>query len=186
MSLHKIYNRYAKSLIEISQDVGELDATIENANYFTEVTKVRDFSNLLKNPVFKPEMKLKIIDSLFKGKVNDVFYKFLQLVIRKGRESLLPAIMNEVLVQNKKMNKITDISLTTAVDLPEEFLSVLRDSLQKASITDENLEIITKTDKSIIGGFIIQVEDKLIDSSIKNKLRKVEKNIIEDKYIRVI
>jgi len=186
MSLHKIYSRYAKSLIEISNENGELDSTIENAKYFAEHVKVRDFHNLLKNPVFKPELKLKVVDTLFKGKVNDIFYKFLILVVKKGRESLLPFIMEEVLAQNKKMNKITDVNLTTAVDLPEEFLSQLRSSLEKADLTDDKIEIKTKTDKSIIGGFIIEVEDKLIDSSIKSKLKKIEKNIIEDKYIRVI
>lgn len=186
MSLHKIYSRYAKSLIEISRDNGQLDATIENAEYFTEVVKVRDFHNLLRNPVIKPALKLKVIDALFKGKVNDIFYKFLVLVVKKGRESLLPSILKEVLVQNKIRNKITDISLTTAIDLPEGFISQLRTSLEKASITDDNLDITTKTDKSIIGGFILEVEDKLIDSSIKSKLKKIEKTIIDDKYIRVI
>jgi len=94
--------------------------------------------------------------------------------------------MQELLMQYKKMKKITDISLTTAVDLPEEFVSKLRLLLQKASITDENIEIKTKKDKSIIGGFVIQVEDKLIDASVKSKLTKIEKTIIDDKYIRII
>lgn len=181
MSLHKIYSRYAKSLIEISKENGKLESTIEAAEYFLEVTKVRDFSNLLKNPVFKSEVKLNIFDALFAGKVNDIFQKFLVLTVKKNREILLPAIMKEVLLQNKKMKKITDISLTTAVNLPEDFLGKLRESLSKASITDENLEITTKIDKSLIGGFVIQVEDKLIDSSIKNKLKSIEKSIIEDK-----
>jgi len=186
MSLHKIYNRYAKSLIELSQDRGELESTIESAKFFLEVTKNRDFSNLLKNPVFKNELKLKVIDALFKGNVNEIFEKFLVLTIKKNREILLPEIMQELLMQYKKMKKITDISLTTAVDLPEEFVSKLRLLLQKASITDENIEIKTKKDKSIIGGFVIQVEDKLIDASVKSKLTKIEKTIIDDKYIRII
>jgi len=140
---------------------------------FLEVAKVRDFSNLLKNPVFKSELKLKVFDAIFKGKVNEIFEKFLVLTVKKNREVLLPEIMKELLLQNKKMKKITDISLTTAVDLPEEFIAKLRDSLRNASITDDNIEIASKTDKSIIGGFVIQVEDKLIDSSIKSKLKKI-------------
>ena len=186
MSLHKIYSRYAKSLIEISQESGELESTIENARYFHKVTEVKDFTNLLKNPVFKPEMKLKVIKSLFEGKVNDIFYKFLVLVIKKGREGLLPSIFKEVLEQYKRILKVTDISLTTAVDLPKDFISKLKESMLKSSITDENLEVSTNIDKSILGGFIIEVDNKLIDSSVRSKLKKIEKNIVEDKYIRVI
>lgn len=186
MSLYKIYSRYAKSLIEISQESGELESTIENTKYFQKVAKVKDFSNLLKNPVLKPGLKIKIFDSIFKGKVNDIFYKFLIIVIKKGRERLLPFIVDEVLAQNKRKLNITDINLTTAVDLPTDFISKLKKSMLDASILSKNLDIHTNVDKDIIGGFILEVEDKLLDSSVKSKLRKIKKNIIEDKYIRVI
>ncbi len=186
MSLHKIYSRYAKSLIEISQEQDVLDSTIESAKFFLEVNKVRDFRNMLKNPVFKSEIKLKVFDAIFKGKVNEIFEKFLVLTVKKNREILLPEIMEELLLQDKKMKKITDINLTTASQLPEEFIAKLRESLQKAAITAEHLEINTKVDKSIIGGFIIQVEDNLIDNSIITKLKNIEKNIIDYKHIRVI
>ena len=186
MSLHQIYSRYAKSLIEISKEQGVLEKTIEDAKFFNEILKVKDFKNLLRNPVFKPEMKLKILDKIFKGKVNDVFYKFLQLVIKKGRENMLPDIINEILDQYKRMLKITDIYLTTAVPLPADFLEKLKKQLLASSITDESLEINTNIDKSILGGFIIKVEDKLIDASVKTKLKEIKKDIIETKYIRII
>ena len=186
MSLYKIYSRYAKSLIEISQESGELESTIESSKYFKEVTKVKDFSSLLKNPVFKSDLKIRVFDSLFKDKVNDVFYKFIILVIKKGRESLLPFIFDEVLAQNKRKLNITDINLTTAVELPADFISKLKKSMIDASISSGKLDIKTNINKDIIGGFILEVEDKLLDSSIKSKLRNIQKNIIEDKYIKVL
>ena len=186
MSLHKIYSRYAKSLIEISQEQGVLDNTIESAKFFLEVNKVRDFRNMLKNPVLKSEIKLKVFDSIFKGKVNDVFEKFMVLTVKKNREILLPEIMLELLLQDKKMKKITDINLTTAVELPQDFITKLKNSLLEAKLTEDNLDITTKIDRSLIGGFVIQVEDKLIDNSIITKLKNIEKNIIDNKHIRVI
>ena len=186
MSVHQIYARYAKALIEISEERGELESTIENAKYFNEVVKVRDFNTMLKNPVFKPELKLKVFNSLFKDKLNEIFYKFIVLVVKKGRESMLPSIISEVLEQYKRMLKITDIKLTTAVGMSDDFISKLKESLLSSSISDDKVEIVTKVDKDIIGGFIIEVENKLIDSSIKSKLKKIENNIIEKKYIKVI
>ena len=179
MSLHKIYSRYAKSLIEISKEQDSLDKTIEDARLFREVLKVKEFRNLLKNPVFKPGTKIKIFESIFKDKVSDIFYKFLILVIKKGRESLLPGIIDEILYQYKKMLHITDIFLTTAIPMPGDFLEKLKKHLLESSITEEDVDITSKVDKNIIGGFIIKVEDNLLDASVKTKLKKIEKSIIE-------
>ena len=186
MSVHKITSRYAKSVIELANEQGILEEVIENAKFFKQVTKNRDFYNLLKNPVYKTDTKLKVFSSLFKGKVSDLFYRFIELVVKKNRENLLPSIMNEILIQYKLMQKITDIELTTAVKMPDTFISELKKSLQNTSLIDKNIEINTQVDKSILGGFIIKVDDKLLDSSVKSKLKKIEKNIIETKYIRVI
>jgi len=186
MSLHKITSRYAKSIIELAQEQDILDEVIENAKFFKEVAKNRDFTSLLKNPVYKPVTKLKVFSALFKNKVNPLFYRFLELVVRKERERLLPLIMDDILLQYKSMQKITDIDLTTASEMPDEFINKLKEVLRKSSLIDENMEINTNIDKSILGGFIIRIEDKLIDSSVKTKLKAIEKNIIEKKYIKVI
>ncbi|MGE5355169.1 MAG: ATP synthase F1 subunit delta [Deltaproteobacteria bacterium] len=186
MSLYKIVSRYARSLIEISIEKKQLETTIENARYFQEVSKIREFKNLLLNPVIKPDKKLKVFESLFKDQVNDFFYKFMQLVIKKGRESILPEIADEVLDQYKRMKMITDIQLTTATPLDLDFMKRLNDSLIKSAITAEKLDFKTKVDKDIIGGFIIQIEDQLIDSSIRKKLKNIESEIIEKRFIRSI
>ncbi|HHH52870.1 MAG TPA: ATP synthase F1 subunit delta, partial [Bacteroidetes bacterium] len=141
MSIHKITSRYAKSIIELGKEQGFLDEIIKNASFFKEVTKNREFANLLKNPVFKPEIKLKVFSKLFKKNVNPIFYRFLELVIKKNRESLLPEIMNEILVQYKSMQKITDLTLITAVEVPQDFIKKLEKVLKKGSIIEENVEI---------------------------------------------
>ncbi|HEB61647.1 MAG TPA: ATP synthase F1 subunit delta [Bacteroidetes bacterium] len=186
MSVHKITSRYAKSIIELAQEQGVLEEVIENAKLFKEVAKNRDFLSLLRNPVYKPVTKLKVFSALFQNKVNKIFYRFIELVVRKNRENLLPLIMDEILIQYKSMQKITDIELTTASEMPDEFITELKNVLKKTSLIDENMEINTHIDKSILGGFIIRIGDKLIDSSAKSKLKAIEKNIIETKYIRVI
>lgn len=186
MSVYKIVSRYARSLIEISVERDQLESTIENAKFFQEIAKLRDFRNLLLNPVIKPDVKLKVFEKIFKDQVNDFFYKFMQLVIRKGRESILPEIADEILDQYKTMMMVTDIQLTTASKLDPDFMERLNESLIKSSITAEKLEFRTKVNKDIIGGFIIQIEDKLIDSSVRKKLKSIENEIIEKRFIKVI
>ncbi len=186
MSVHKITSRYARSIIELAQEQGILEEVIENAKFFKMVAKNRGFMRLLRNPIYKPVTKLKVFSALFGNKVNKIFYRFLELVVKKGRESLLPLIMDDILLQYKSMQKITDIELTTASEMPDEFIAKLKDVLKKSSLIEENMEINTHIDKSIMGGFIIKINDKLIDSSVKTKLKAIEKNIIETKYIKVI
>lgn len=186
MSAFKIISRYARSIIEISIEKDVLKSTIEDSKMFSEVSKNRDFKNLLSNPVIKADTKIKVFESIFKKDVNDIFYKFIELVTKKGRESLLPEIAQEILDQYKRMQMVTDISITTATELDKNFMDRMNEALIKSSITAEKLEFKSKVDKDIIGGFILQIEDKLIDSSVKTKLKKVEKEIFENRYIRAI
>lgn len=186
MSSFKIISRYAKSLIEIGVDQNQLKSTVDDAEFFSQVCKSKDFINLLKNPIVKPDVKLKIFDKLFKNNVNNVFYQFLVLVIKKGRESLLPEIADEIQKIYKKMLEITDIQLTTASKLSDDFVQKLNDELLKSSITQKELDVKTIIDPKIIGGFVLKIQDKLIDASVLSKLKQVESEIIAKGYEKLI
>ena len=186
MSDYKIVSRYAKSIIEISQDKNLLTSTIDDAKYFKEICKVREFRSMLNNPIIKPDTKIKVFDKLFKDNVNDFFYKFMILVIKKNRENTLPDIADEILDIYKRMMQITNVELTTAKELSSEFIVKLKNDLLKSDITEKSIDLKTRVDEKIIGGFILKVYDKLIDSSVLAKLKKMESEIIEKGYERVI
>jgi len=179
MSVIRIASRYAKSLLDLAKEQGSLDTVVEDIKTFNGATQNRDLYLLLKSPIVKGSKKLEIFKTIFDGKLDKLTMAFMDIVIRKGRESLLPEIGAEFLNQYKALNKVSAVKLTTAQPITDTALEAIKAKLLGSTITDESVEIETAVDESLIGGFVVQVGDKLVDASVAHKLREVAKAIAE-------
>ena len=92
MAFHKVASRYAKSLLDLAKEQGNVAGVYEDIKTFMQAAQNREFYLFLKSPVIKADKKEKIFQELFQGKIQDLTFKFMQLLIQKGRESLLPSI----------------------------------------------------------------------------------------------
>src|SRR4051812_15755795 len=89
----RLASRYAKSLIDLSIERGQLGAVFNDMQYLNMVTRSnRDFTAILKSPVVTPDRKQSIIDTVTEGKITELTASFIRLLIRKGREANLPEI----------------------------------------------------------------------------------------------
>lgn len=100
---------------------------------------------------------------------------FIDMVIMNTRESYIPAIARVFMSDTMKYNGITEMVLTTAVKTDDKVKKQVSELVSSAFNTKVELKEII--DKDIIGGFILRIDDKLIDASIRNKLRKIEKEL---------
>lgn len=186
MSVTRIASRYAKSLIDLAVEKNKLERVTEDVTSFKEVTKVRDFYLLLKSPIIKGDKKWAIIQKLFGGKYDELTMAFLKILIQKGREMYLPEIAHEYSEQYKVIKKITIVTVTSAKPLSKEVLDAIRQKLLKSSSTSDNIEIITKVDPTLIGGFILEYDDKLFDNSVVHKLDLLKKEFKDNLYVSQI
>lgn len=186
MSVQRIASRYAKSLIELSQEQGKLERTLEDVKSFQKATKNRDFYLLIKSPVVSASKKLSILDALFKGKYDELTMAFLRILVNKGREMYLPEVANEFVDQYKKLKHISTVKVRSAVPLSEATLKAIHDKLQASQSTDEKVELITEVDESLIGGLVLEFEDKIYDASIAHKLEKMHREFGDNLYISKI
>ncbi len=186
MSIQRIASRYAKSLLDLAIDQNKLDRVLEDVQSFKEVSKNRDFYLLLKSPIIHASKKAEIIDMLFGDKYEQLTMAFLRILCTKSRESYLPEIASEFIDQYKKVKRISEVKLTSATPLSAEVLKAIHDKLKASSYTSDNVEITTEVDPSLIGGFIVQFDDKLYDASIANKLSDLRKEFDENLYISQI
>src|SRR5690606_34344345 len=152
--------RYAKSLIELAQDRGTLERTLEDVQSFKEVSKNRDFYLLIKSPVVPASKKLSILDVLFKGKYDELTMAFLRILVNKSREAYLPEIADEFIAQYKKLKHISTVKVRSAVPLSDATLKSIKEKLLASHSTDEKVEIVTQVDESLIGGLILEFDDK--------------------------
>ncbi len=186
MSVQRIATRYAKSLIDLAEERGKLDRVLEDVKSFKEVSKNRDFELLLKSPIVKPDKKEKVFKALFEGKYDELTMAFLTILLKKGREAALVDIANEYIIQYKIIKHISTVKLTTASKLSDAALDTIRQKLVASNVTDNNVEITTIVDPKLIGGFVIEFDNRLYDTSVQHKLNLLKKEFKDNLYISQI
>lgn len=182
MSTARLATRYAKSLLDLAIERGELDEVIADINGFHEALKSRDFYLMLKSPVIPPARKAEIFSHLFKGKAREITFGFFMMVIRKGREAALPDIIQSFIGQYKKLRNIVGVTVVTAVPMDAATEQAIRAKLTEIGAITGEIEMQVKVDPSLIGGFQIEFDDRLIDTSISGKLMKMRRDLAINLY----
>lgn len=184
MSAYALSSRYAKALLDLAVEKEQLEEVNADVRFFNSVCKsVHEFILLLKNPIIHSDKKQKIMELIFKDKFNSITFAFFNLVISKRREAFLSEIASSFIAQYNKIKNITEVTLTTATEADEAVIEKVKQLiLQKAKI--ENIALKTKVDAGIIGGFILNYEDKMYDASIHRQLEILDDNFLENIYIR--
>lgn len=184
MSIEKVASRYAKSLLELADENKKLDVVMKDIQFFDKVVENKDFYLLMKSPVVPKDKKLKIFSSIFESRLDPLTLGFLRITIQKGREDLLPGMSDSFLAQYKALHKITTVTVTTVAPAEPAFLDTLKKNLEKASTTKDTIELITKTDPDLMGGFILEWDDKKYDASVRYKLSELKKDFKKNVYER--
>ena len=182
----RLSGRYAKSLIDLAQETNQLEPVYKDMLYLQAVCKEsREFVNLLKSPVIKADKKAQIIDAVTTGKVSDLTAKFNRLLVAKGREADLPEIVNAFIDMYNNIKCIHKVKLTTAEPVSEE----LKQSILKKISSDteiEHIELESVVRSELIGGFILEFDNNMVDASILRDLKDIKKQFQENIYVQQI
>ncbi len=182
MSINKIASRYAKSLLDLAKDQNKVEAVLEDVKMFKQATENRDLYLLLKSPIVNTQKKLTILKEIFGGKMDELTMSFVNIITKKGREAYLPEINNEFITQYRAFNKISKVVVTTANPLSEADFERIKSKLNESGETLDNLEIERKVDPTLIGGFKIEIGDKLYNASVSHKLEQLKKQFAGNAY----
>ncbi|HIP35927.1 MAG TPA: ATP synthase F1 subunit delta [Crocinitomix sp.] len=172
-----VASRYAKSLLELSIEKNNIDKINEDMVQLSEICKEsKELTNLLKNPIVNSDKKANVFDKLFKGKVDDLSLSFIQLITKNKRENLLPNIAYSFTLLYKEHKHILDVELVSAQPIDDATKTKIIEKV-KTKYDGYTINLIEKTDVSLIGGFIIKIKDKQLDASIASQLTNL-KNIL--------
>jgi F-type H+-transporting ATPase subunit delta len=179
----RLAGRYAKSLIDLAIERDQLDLIYKDMLFLQEVCKIsRDFVILLKSPVIKADKKGKILDAITAGKISPVTEAFNKLLLRKSREAFLPEIVSAFIEQYKSFKGIHMVKLTTAQPLSEELQDSIVARIRAVRALPE-IELHTEVKDEIIGGFILEVGDHLVDASVSFELNNLKKQFQNNDFI---
>lgn len=175
--------RYAKSLIDLSIEKGQLENVFADMQWLQSVCKgSREFVNVLRSPIINSDKKRKIIDAVIKDKVSELTDVFTSLLVQKGRESNLPEIITAFVHQYKEYKHIYSVKLTTATALTEELKAAIVKQIQSVSEM-QNIELETIVKPELIGGFVLQAGDQLVDASVAYDLKEVARQFENNDFV---
>lgn len=184
MQSPRLAGRYAKSLIDLSQEKGQLELVYKDMQYLQQVVKQsRDFVVLMKSPVIKADKKNAILDAVSAGRISDLTKAFNRLLVVKGRENVLPEVVNAFIDQYNTIKGIHKVKLTTAIEASEELKQSMISKL-KAETGFTTVELETKVDPAIVGGFILEFSNKKVDASIIRDLKDIKKQFLDNHYVQ--
>jgi F-type H+-transporting ATPase subunit delta len=178
----RLASRYAKSILDLSIEKGQLEEVYADMMWLHSVCKNRDFVNMLRSPIINAETKKKIVEAVTRNNISDMTSRFLVLLVSKSRESNLPEMVNSFISAYKSLKNIQIVKLTSATALSDASRSAIVEQV-KRSAGFEHIEIEEKIDPSIIGGFVLQVGDKLVDASVSYDLRQIAKQFSNNDFI---
>lgn len=179
----RVASRYAKSLIGLANEQGALEEVYKDMLFLQNTFKHnRDLTLLLQSPIIKTDKKQAILKELFSASVGKLSNAFIHLLASKRREMHLEAIAEEFVAQYKAQKNILTAVITSAAGLDNVLLKQVQDLLKQSSKGE--VELIEKTDKDLIGGFVLRMGDKQVDASILRKLKNMQRAFKENPYIK--
>ena len=185
MSKGKIFsdtsaNRYSLALYELAHESGELDEIEKNSSLLIKlIFNSQEFKSLIKNPTIKKEYLLATVLKISEQyKLNDLFTKFLSFLVSKRRFFYVEKILKNFIETCSKKRGEVNAELTSAKELSESEINSIKEELTKNF--SSKIKLNYKYDPSLIGGLVLQLGSTMVDTSIKNKLQKIENRMIED------
>lgn len=182
MSEQRAASRYAKSMLDLAQERGNLDQVKQDMDLFAKTLEQnRDLRLLLRNPIVKHDKKLAILRAIFGGKVSEVTEKFFTIITQHNRESALEWVATEFQSQYETLRGIQVAQVTTATPLN----AILRHEMTKLVREQTGHQTVTLTEKvdpELIGGFVLRVGDRQIDDSVRSRLNKLRNTFKETSH----
>ena len=164
--------RYAKALFESTKESGTLEEVMVDIRFLENIiSDKQELFRLLHNPTINKKTKEALFLKAFKGKLHPTTMRFLIMILNKGRESMLWAIINKYIKLYRKEKQVIFAEIVSSKPLGED----LKQKIKQRIGPNYNIELNEVIDKNILGGFIIKYGDLQYDASVRNKLNNVKR-----------
>ena len=165
-----IAGTYGDALFELAVEQNLTDSLMQEIDFLQTVLKENsDFEKILMHPEIPKQKKLQLIENVFKGRISDALTGFLRIVVTKGRYENLPDIFAYFIARVKEYKKIGIAQVVSAIPLRDEQKQKIEQKLLETTHY-ETMEIDYKVEDSSIGGLMIRIGDRVVDSTIRSKL----------------
>lgn len=168
---------YGDALFELAIETGKLDTYLDEAKAVVKVLETNpELNRMMNHPKIVKEDKISSMEAIFKGRISDELMGLLVQLIIKGHYSDTVSVLEYFIDKAKEHKHIGTAYVTTVVEL-NEIQKYDVEAKLKETTDYEQFEMHFATDPSLIGGMIIRIKDRVVDSSIKTKLETLKSEL---------
>lgn len=170
---------YGEALFETAMEGKKAEELLEEIQTVNAILEQNpDFDKLMKHPGVPKLEKVQVVEKIFKGNVSDELTGFLKIVVEKERYGELQEIFRYYIDKVKEVSGIGVAYVTTAAELTQTQKESVKAKLL-ATTPYQTMEMHYQTDSSLIGGMVIRINDRVVDSSIRTKLNDLTKQLLQ-------
>jgi len=173
----KIAAPYARALYDFSVEqniMHQITADFQNLEVF--LSKSEDFKKYLSNPLISADKKQEILEKTLKSELNTETFKFILVLVNRDRINLLDSVIDSYLQLVYRLASIKMIEVSTAFAFTNKQKNMLIKKLKELTNARE-IRLVITVDSSLIGGFLIKTNSRVVDFTVKNQLQKLASHL---------
>jgi len=173
-SVSGVSGRYATALFELARDENSIDAVKAELDRFAAMLdESADLKRLVRSPVFAAETQLKALSAVLeKAEITGVSANFLKVLAANRRLFAVSEVIRAFNALVAKFKGEATADVTVAETLSDKNLEALKAALK--SVTGKDVTLDVKVDPSIIGGLVLKLGSRMVDSSLRTKLNSIK------------
>lgn len=178
MSVKRIAGRYAKTLLQEAREKDLVESIYEELVSLHGLIEENDeLRHFLASPIIANDKKANALLAILGDQSQQITQSFLQLISSKGRAPQLTDIIDAFIEQYQALKEITKVSIQSASELDESALQSIENSIRNLKGVRKHIEWVHEVNSDLIGGFVIQFDDKIYDASVAHQLNTLRKKI---------
>merc|ERR1712087_649410 len=177
MGASKIAAPYARALFDFSVEkniMHQITADFQNLETFLDESS--ELTEYLSNPIVSQDAKQGVLTKILEPQLNAETFKFLMVLVERDRINLLKSVISNYLELVYETASIKTIEVVTAFAFSNSQKDTLIEKLKELTNARE-IRLVVTVEPSLIGGFLIKTESKVIDFTIKNQLQQLAKHL---------
>jgi F-type H+-transporting ATPase subunit delta len=173
-SVSGVSGRYATALFELARDEKSIDAVRADLDKFEAMlADSADLKRLVRSPVFSADAQSKALSAvLAQAEISGISANFLKVLTAKRRLFVVTDVIRAFRALVAKFKGEATADVTVAETLNEKNLDALKTALK--SVTGKDVTLNVNVDPSIIGGLVVKLGSRMVDSSLRTKLNSIK------------
>ena len=173
----RISVRYARALFQLAQEQGCEDAVYDGLTRFAHnyLLAIAQYNEVLSDPIVTASEKVKLMEMTVGEPLHGLLKQFITFVAEPKREDKMIFIAMKYMEMYREKHNILSTQVTTATELSEESYEKIKAYIKQTFGADAEMDV--KIDPSLIGGFILDIENTRMDASVAGQLNALKNKL---------